>query len=101
MGEFHGIGSIDDISLGKSKVVELQNKKIAIFHIADGFYALDNTCPHRQGPLGEGTLDGQIVSCPWHGWRFDLKTGACIANPSAKVSTYPTKIENNTLFIEL
>ena len=74
---------------------------IALFNCGGKFYATANTCIHRGGPLGEGLLEGTTVVCPWHGWEFDVASGACITNPKAKISTYPVKVEGNDLLVDL
>ena len=65
------------------------------------FYVLDNTCLHRGGPLGEGELEGPIVTCPWHGWRWDVTTGANTNNPAVKVACFPVKVEGTSVFVEV
>ena len=60
--------------------------------MGDSFYALENACPHRGGPLGEGDLEGTEVVCPWHAWRFDVTTGASPVNPKTAVRTFPVEV---------
>jgi nitrite reductase/ring-hydroxylating ferredoxin subunit len=68
----------------------------------DGAYhCIDNACPHRGGPLGEGDLDGRVVSCPWHAWRWDVTTGANVNNPAVRVPAFPVSVEDGALFVEL
>jgi nitrite reductase (NADH) small subunit len=78
---------------GSGIVAEVQGKALAVFNIDGTFYAIDNTCVHRGGPLGEGDVEGSIVTCPWHGWQYDVTTGTCVANPAATVERYEVKIE--------
>lgn len=63
--------------------------------------AIDNICPHRQGPLAEGSLEDGKVLCPWHGWAFDLKSGRADHNPSAVVEVYPVEVHGEEVFIAL
>jgi nitrite reductase/ring-hydroxylating ferredoxin subunit len=72
---------------------EVNGKTIAVFNVEGTYYAIDNTCVHRGGPLGEGEVEGQVVTCPWHGWQFNVTTGACVNNPSARVDSYQVKVE--------
>ncbi len=65
------------------------------------FYAIDNACAHRGGPLGEGDLEGRIVLCPWHAWRWDVTTGANANNPAVKMACFPVVVENGAVFVEL
>jgi nitrite reductase (NADH) small subunit len=79
--------------------VKLGNKSVAIFKIGQEYYALDNVCLHRGGPLGEGTLEGYEVICPWHGWTYDVRDGALSVIPALKVKTYRVRKEGNDLFL--
>ena len=69
---------------------------------ADGkISAMDNVCLHRGGPLGEGQLEGKVVTCPWHGWQYDVTTGKTVQNPNAGVGCYATEIRGDEVFINL
>lgn len=87
-----------DLKDGQGKVVQANGKTIALFKQGGQFYALDNTCLHRGGPLGEGELDGEVVTCPWHGWQYNIKTGI---SPSAKVQTYPVKVQGQDVLVQV
>lgn len=89
------------IPSGEGIVVEIEGKTIALFNCEGKFYATDNSCVHRGGPLGEGPLEGTTVVCPWHGWEFDVVSGACITNPKAKILTYPVRVEGDDLLVDL
>ena len=69
------MAEVGDLQPGECKTVAVGERELALFNVGGKFYATDNVCPHRGGPLGEGTLDGNVVTCPWHGWRFDVCTG--------------------------
>ncbi|MBX3237067.1 MAG: non-heme iron oxygenase ferredoxin subunit [Nitrospiraceae bacterium] len=101
MGEFVRVAGTADVKPGSGIVAEVNGKAIAVFNLGDTFYAIDNTCTHRGGPLGEGDVEGEVVSCPWHGWQFNIKTGACPTNPSAKVTVYETKVEGTDIKVRL
>ena len=94
------IASRREIADGTGKVVELAGKKIALFNVGGKFYAIDNECKHRKGPLGEGTLDGATVTCPWHGWEYDVTTGTSLDDENVKVGCYSVKLEGDDIFIE-
>lgn len=88
--------------LGGRKLIRAKNKEIALFNLEGVFYAIDNSCPHSTGPLVEGHLYGTTVTCPWHGSQFDVTTGQCQAGPALqRVTTYPVRVEDNVLFIEI
>jgi len=101
MGKLAKIVETDDLDPGQCKVVEVEGKTLAIFNVDGSFYAVDNTCLHRGGPLGEGELDGKIVTCPWHGWQYDVATGSNVNNPAAKVTCFPVKVEGTSVFVEV
>ncbi|HKY32918.1 MAG TPA: Rieske 2Fe-2S domain-containing protein [Candidatus Polarisedimenticolia bacterium] len=94
-------GRITDLKPGDARVIEAAGKSIALCNLDGTFYALDNTCAHRGGPLGEGFLDGDKVTCPWHGWQYELATGRCATNPAASVARYETRIEGDEVLIVL
>ena len=88
-----------EIPQGTGKVVEVGGKTVAIFNCDGTFYATDNTCKHRGGPLGEGSLSGTTVTCPWHGWTYDVSSGACGENSSLTLQTYDVKIEGQEILV--
>ena len=95
------VGETADLKPGEARVVEVGGKTLALFNANGTYYALDNSCLHRGGPLGEGELEGTIVTCPWHGWRWDVSTGANTNNPAVKIPCFPVKVEGTSLFVEL
>src|ERR1700750_2028167 len=69
------VAEVGDVAVGEGRVIETEGRTLALFNVDGTFYAIDNTCPHRGGPLGEGDLDGRFAICPWHAWRWDVTTG--------------------------
>ena len=90
-----------DVPAGEGRVVEAGGRTLALFNVDGAFYAIDNTCAHRGGPLGEGELDGTIVTCPWHGWRWDVKSGANANNPAVKMTCFAVSVEAGDVFVEV
>ena len=90
-----------DVAPGGSKVVSAGGKQIALFNVGGTFYAMENACAHRGGPLGEGSLDGTTVTCPWHAWEYDVATGVCQMNDKIKLATYPVRTEHDQVIIEV
>ena len=86
---------------GTGAVVEAGGKLLALFCIEGRWCAIDNTCAHRGGPLGEGALEGTCVTCPWHGWEYDVTTGACRMDEQIAVVTYPVRVEGDQVVIEV
>ena len=93
MGEFVRVTGTTDVKPSSGIVAEVNGKTLAVFNVDGTFHAIDNTCVHRGGPLGEGELAGNVVTCPWHGWEYDVTTGGCVNNPAATVGRYQVKVE--------
>ena len=94
MSDFVTVADAKEIGPGEGRVVEVNGDEVALFNLNGTFYAIDNMCVHQGGPLGEGMLEGENVICPWHSWKYNVKTGVCATNPSMKVKTYSVKIED-------
>ncbi len=90
-----------DLTDGTGKVVTVEGRSIALFRVKDSYFALANVCLHRGGPLGEGNLSGSIVTCPWHGWKFDVRTGSFTVIPTLKVTTYRVLEQDGSLMVEI
>ena len=99
MPTFTKVATTAEIPSGKGKVVEVQGRAVAVFNCDGSFYAIDNTCRHRGGPLGEGSLSGTTVTCPWHGWGYDVTTGACEMDPGIAVQRFEVKVDGQDLLI--
>lgn len=99
MGDFVRVASTAEVKPGQAIVVEVNGKTLAVFNVDGTFHAIDNTCVHRGGPLGEGDIHGNVVACPWHGWQFDVTTGECVKNPAAKVEVYQVKVEGENITV--
>jgi nitrite reductase (NADH) small subunit len=102
MADFVKVARAADIAPGEGKVVEAGEKKIAIFNIDGTFYAIDDTCTHRGGPLSEGMVVGKEVTCPWHGAVFDVTSGAVLGAPAPRdVVSYAVRIEGGDIEIAI
>jgi nitrite reductase (NADH) small subunit len=89
-----------DIAPGAVREVQVNGKAVALANVGGKFYAVDNTCLHRGGPLGQGALNGTKLMCPWHGWEYDVTTGKVGQNPSVGVATYPVEIRGDEVFVD-
>jgi nitrite reductase/ring-hydroxylating ferredoxin subunit len=98
-GTFTKVATTADIPAGTGKVVQAGGKTLAVFNCDGTFYAIDNTCRHRGGPLGEGSLSGTTVTCPWHGWTYDVTSGACGMSPSAGLQSYEVKVDGHDILV--
>jgi nitrite reductase/ring-hydroxylating ferredoxin subunit len=95
------VARVSEVAEGQGIVVDVGGKRIALFRYQGDFFALDETCPHRGGPLHEGLIQDGVVACPWHLWLFDLKTGVSPVNPLSRVSTYSLTIQGEEIWLEL
>lgn len=87
---------------GQSRMIEVNNRQIALFNVEGAFYAIDNVCSHSRGPLAEGRLLGATVTCPWHGAQFDVTSGKCLREPAtANVMSYVVRVEGVVIFVEI
>ena len=90
-----------DVAPGSGIVASVDEKEYAIFNINGAFHVIDNTCLHRGGPLGEGEVEGEIVTCPWHAWQYNVKTGACLTKEGLKVACYDVTVDAGEIKIAL
>jgi nitrite reductase/ring-hydroxylating ferredoxin subunit len=93
--------SAADLPVGRIRAVKIDDRAVAISHTANGFFATDNTCPHRGGPLAEGDLLGDEIVCPWHLWGFDVRTGLCPGNADYSIATHEVKLDGDRILLRL
>ena len=101
MSEFVRTIGVADLAPGQATEVEVGGQAVALFNVGGTFHALANRCPHRGGPLGQGFLDGALVSCPWHNWTFDVTTGENVADPNLRVPRHEVKVEKGYVHIKI
>jgi nitrite reductase/ring-hydroxylating ferredoxin subunit len=99
---FVAVARAAEIPVGKARFVEHAAVPVAVFNAGGGrFYAVSALCPHEDGPLAEGWLEGDTVVCPWHGFDFDVATGACHVAEDLSIGVYPTRVSNGVVEVEL
>lgn len=113
---FEQVASIGDIEPGATKVVTVQGREVVLARVGDGYFAVDNRCPHMGGHLGRGTLEGTVITCPLHGSQFDVTDGralrwtslggfaaklARLIRPPRSVRTYGVKMEDQRIMVEV
>jgi 3-phenylpropionate/trans-cinnamate dioxygenase ferredoxin subunit len=99
---FVTVARVGEISPGGVKVVRIGDQEIAVFHLDGGYHAMDDICTHDGGPLAEGIIEGNVIECPRHGARFDIRSGAVLSMPAtAPVTTYPVRIEGDQIQVAL
>lgn len=86
---------------GERTIVQIDGLSIGVFHHGGQWYGLANTCVHRGGPVATGALDGDILVCPWHGFKYDVTTGTCLADPSACLDTFPVTIKDGKVHLQV
>ena len=101
MADFVEAARLDEIPPGAGTCVTVNGNAVALFNVDGAYHAIDNTCPHRGGPIGDGDLEGRVAICPWHGWRWDVTTGANVNNPAVRVPAFPVSAEDGALLVEL
>ena len=98
---WHKVAKVSDIADGASQSLKVAGQAIGLFRLEGKFYALQNHCLHRGGPLADGHMESSVVTCPWHAWQFDVKTGECLTMAGAKLKTFNTKVEKDEVFVEV
>jgi 3-phenylpropionate/trans-cinnamate dioxygenase ferredoxin component len=102
MPGFIFVAKRSEIPEGTGLCVEVEGKRIALFRLGDDVCAIDDSCPHANGPLSEGGLEGDVVECPWHGSRFDVRTGEVLGRPADQgVATYVVRVTGEEVEVEL
>ena len=99
--EFQRAISASALSPGEATEVEVGGREIAVINVGGQFYAIDNRCPHADGPLGEGMVQDEIIICPWHQWEFDVTTGEYLDDPTICVDRFETKVEDGEVFVRV
>ncbi len=100
--EFLTVATTEDIPPGDRIVVEIGRHWVAVFNVDGHYYAIEDVCPHDDGPLAEGDLDGFVIECPRHGAKFDITTGKVLAPPAlVDVETYPVRVDGGEIQIAL
>jgi 3-phenylpropionate/trans-cinnamate dioxygenase ferredoxin subunit len=114
----HDLGAAAEFAAGSLRRVEVEGRALVVLRQGEEFFALRDRCPHQGAPLSAGHLGGtplpcrpgepveygrlgEVLTCPWHGWEFDVRTGRALANPQARVRAYPVRREGERLLVEL
>jgi nitrite reductase (NADH) small subunit len=101
MAQWTTIATVDDCPPGTGLEVVAGDRVVALFNVDGTFYALDGVCPHQGGPLAEGDVTGCIVTCPWHGWQFDVRTGQHQLSATIRQPSLPVKLEGDAVLVDL
>ena len=98
---FYPVCRVDELAEGEARMVQAANKLIAVFCHEGQYFAIDDTCPHMGDSLSRGYVEKGIVTCPWHAWRFRLSDGAWADNPRIKIGSYPIRILDGEIQVEV
>jgi len=98
--EFHRVATVNELSPDEMMAVEAEEERMLLINKEGAFYAIGEVCPHQEGPLSEGFLEGEEVECPWHGSAFNIKTGEETAPPAIEgVSVYSVRVDGNDVLV--
>lgn len=92
---------VAEVPPGTVREVQIDGKAVALANVGGKVYAINNTCLHRGGPLGQGQLDGTVVTCPWHSWQFDVTSGKLLQNPAVGVDCYGVEVRGEDVFVNV
>lgn len=95
------VATIEETPPGSASELVAGDRIVALYNVDGDYYALDGVCPHQGGPLGKGSLEGQIVTCPWHGWQFNVCNGQHQTTESLRHSTFPVKVEEGRVSVDI
>src|SRR5665213_1777696 len=95
------LATLEELPPGSLIEVENETGLYALCNVNGEVRALSGTCPHQGGPLGEGILNGDTISCPWHMWEFSSATGACVFNERVTIPTYPVRVEGSDILVDI
>ncbi len=100
MAEYVKVATLEELPPGKAKAVSVDGVRIALFNVEGTLYAIDDTCTHEEASLAEGAIYGEVVACPKHGSRFNLRTGRVLSLPAViPVNTYPVRVEDGVVLL--
>ncbi len=100
MAEFRTVAKVGDIAEGDAATVKLDNKLIALFRQQGQYYAIDDVCPHMGASLAGGYVENQVVTCPWHAWRFRISDGTWVDSPRVKIGCYPVRVVGDEIQVQ-
>lgn len=102
MTDYLKVAKVDDLDEGELMAVEVDGEPVCLAKVEGCIYAFTDNCTHISGPLNEGELDGEILTCPWHGAQFNITTGKVLRGPARQdIATYPVKVVDDAVFVSL
>ncbi len=101
MPRFIKVATLEELAASGALELEHEGLILALFRQGDEVIALDGMCPHQGGPLASGEIRNSVLTCPWHGWQFDLNSGRCLTARSISQARYPVRVEGSDILVEL
>ena len=101
MSDFVEAAQLEQVPEGKGRTCTVAERDIALFNVGGTIYAIDDACIHKGASLGSGELAGNVVTCRAHGWKFDVTSGSTLASPGYGVCSYPVRIEDGKVFVDV
>jgi nitrite reductase (NADH) small subunit len=101
MSRWIPLAKVTDCPPGQGIELVAEDRIVALYNVDGDFYAIDGVCPHQGGPLGKGQLEGCVVTCPWHGWQFDVRDGQHQLNARMRQPRFDVRVENDIVMIDL
>ena len=102
MSDWVKVAQVGEVAEGRVRAVEAKGQRLVVARVGEAYFAVQDLCTHDNGPLGEGELFGDLIECPRHGARFDVKTGQAVTLPAViPVKTFPIKVTGNAIFVEV
>ena len=101
MSQRQRVASLQELATGTGREVVAGDRVVALFRTEHGCFAIDGVCAHAGGPVGKGVLKGNVVTCPWHGWQYDVTTGKHCLNPRIAQQAFETTVEGDDVSVEV
>jgi nitrite reductase (NADH) small subunit len=98
---FVPVGQISEFTPGKGRMVTVNGRQVALFRLGDEFFALDNMCLHRGGPICDGEIQNGVVTCPWHFWSYEIRTGTMVQDPRVGLSKHAVRVDGEIIAVRL
>lgn len=98
---FQRVGSLSELRSGQPVGAIVDGKEVAVFAVDEEFIATAGICPHADGPLHEGEVEGRLLTCPWHGWQFNLDSGICEDDPCLTLARYEVRIDGDDILVRV
>lgn len=96
---YRAVAPAGAVQPGRPRMYVVQGDTVAVFQVDGALFAIDNACSHEDGPLGEGAISGGIVTCPYHDWRYDVRTGSCLTEPSRRQACFAVRERDGYLWV--